>query len=149
MIYKNKTLRSGVFLFVFNRDFSKLLMIKRNDEKRKKYGFDWGAVGGKVEQGEGVVEAGIRDAMEEIGVDLNQSQLKFLHYEHMKKYDEEHPGFIHFSFFYSVILDESVKIKINDESDGFMWFSVKELPASIIDGERIDTILKQAKARQA
>ena len=147
MIYKDKILRTGAFLFIFNRDFSKLLMVKRNEEKRNKYGFDWGAVGGKIEEGEGVIEGALREAREEIGIDLKPSQLKFLHHEHMKKYDEEHPGFIHYSFFYSVILDESAKITINDEADGFCWFPVNELPKSIIDGERIDRIVEQAKRK--
>jgi 8-oxo-dGTP pyrophosphatase MutT (NUDIX family) len=148
MMPKDKILRSGVFLFIFNRDFSKLLMIKRNDEKRKKYGFDWGVVGGKVEQGEGIIEAGMREAKEEIGIDLRQEQLKFLHYEHHERYNKEYPEYKHLGFFYSVVLDESVKIRINDESDEFRWFPINELPSSIIDGERIGGILEQAKARQ-
>ena len=132
-------------MFIFSKDFSKLLMIKRNDEKRKKYGFDWGVVGGKVEPGEMVIEAGVREAKEEIGVALRPEQLKFLHYEHMIEYDKKAPGFVHIIFFYSVVLDENEKITLNDESDEFRWFPVKKLPTSIIDGERIDHIVEQAK----
>ena len=65
----------GVVICIFNRDFSKILLLKRNEEKRNKNKADWGNVGGKVGLGEKLVNACIRETKEEIGVTLNPEKL--------------------------------------------------------------------------
>ena len=42
----------AVFIYIFNAKFNKILLIKRNSEKRMKYGVTWGSVGGKIKFGE-------------------------------------------------------------------------------------------------
>ena len=46
---ENRRFGLGVFCMIFNKDFSKILLVKRNEEKRKKYGADWGNIGGRIE----------------------------------------------------------------------------------------------------
>ena len=131
----------SVFLYIFNKDASKLLMIKRNEGKRKKWGFDWGIIGGIVEPGELSIEAGIREAQEEIGVTLKEQQIRFLFFE-------ERPSAVHtpaVHFFYAIKLDEHLKITINEESDEFKWQPVNSLPESMLDKERIQKVLQILK----
>ena len=51
----------GVLICIFNRAFSKMLLLRRNEEKRKKCGADWGNVGGRVELGELLIDACLRE----------------------------------------------------------------------------------------
>ena len=121
----------SVFLYVFNKDMNKVLLIKRNKEKRKKWGFDWGTIGGKVEPEELLVEAGIREAKEEIGINLNHKRLKFLFFE--ERPSKVHTPAVH--FFYYLILDEKTKITINQESDEYKWFDLNNLPKKMVDSK--------------
>ncbi len=119
----------AVFIFVFNKDQSKILLIKRNEEKRKKFGFDWGNIGGKVEPGEQLLEAAVREINEEIGLETLPERLKFLFFEEAVK-----KGIVsNVHFFYSLSIEENSNLKINHESDEFQWFSLDNLPQSMID----------------
>lgn len=133
----------GVFVCVFNRDFSKILLLKRNKEKREKCGAVWGNVGGRIEPGETSKEACLREIKEEIGLDLDSSKLRLLHIKETPNFSEN----IHaLHFVYATILDERTDIKINHESDEYCWFNMKNLPRSMIDN-RVDIldILKLVK----
>lgn len=132
----------SVFIYIFNKNLNKILLIKRNKEKRKKWGFDWGTIGGKIEHGELSIEAGIREAIEEIGIKLKPEQFKFLFFE-------ERPSKIYtpaVHFFYYLILDEKTKIIVNQESDEYCWFNLSNLPEKMVDSkEHILKILNLAK----
>ena len=132
----------GVFLFVFNRDFSKILLVKRNEEKRNKYGFAWGTIGGKLELGEHSIDGAIREAREEIGVKLKRSELKQLEIIEIPNFTEDCHGF---AFKYGAILDEKTKITTNEESDEYEWFSLGELPKERNKDDNIVAIAKLAK----
>jgi ADP-ribose pyrophosphatase YjhB (NUDIX family) len=124
----------GVIICVFNRDFSKILLLKRNEEKRKKSGADWGNVGGRVEIGEMLIDACLREAREEIGVNLNQEKLKLVEIKETPHMSEVFHA-IH--FVYATILDENEKIILNfdcdNESEDYQWFDLKNLPAKTLD----------------
>lgn len=141
---ENKDMKFSLstFVFIFNKDFSKILLIKRNEEKRKKWGFDWGIVGGKIEPGESSIEAIIREISEEVGLSLKAEQLKLIDCE-------ERPSKIHtpgVHFIYSVIIDEEIEIRLNSESDEYDWFKIEELPTSMADSkEKIISVLEKVK----
>lgn len=127
----------SAFVYILNKEKTKLLMIKRNEAKRNKGGFDWGIIGGRIEPGELSLEAVVRESEEEIGVKINQEQLKFICYE-------ERPSKIHtpaVHFFYTTTISESTYIQINEESDEYEWFPINYLPNSIVDKEKVVKII--------
>ena len=134
----------GVFVFIFNKDFSKVLLIKRNKEKREKYGFAWGTVGGKLELGEHSIDGAIREAREEIGVELKKSAVKMLEVKELPNFTKTVHGF---AFSYGAILDENTKITLNKESDDYKWFNMNYLPEDRIKEDDLVFIAKAAKEK--
>lgn len=133
----------GVFVCIFNKDFSKILLIMRNEEKRKKFGADWGNIGGKVDFGESLIEACIRETREEIGVNLDSKNVELIEVKE-KPFATEIYHTLNFA--YATILDEKEKIIINEESDDYKWFELNNLPEKMIDKkEDIIEIAKKAK----
>ena len=63
---ENRKFGLGVIVCIFNRDFSKMLLLKRNKEKRKLNKADWGNAGGRVELGERLVNACVRETKKKI-----------------------------------------------------------------------------------
>ena len=122
---KIKEFGMAVFICIFNKDLSKVLLVKRNKETRKKYGFDWAIIGGKIELGEHSKEAIIREVKEEINVDISKKDLIFLHVKEVPKwFNIAHVAF----FIYGAILNEDVLIKLNNEFDKYAWFDINNLP---------------------
>lgn len=120
----------GVIVCVFNRDFSKILLLKRNEEKRKRNKADWGNIGGRVELGEKLIETCLREAKEEIGVDLNPEKLKLIEIKETPFLSEIFHA-IH--FVYATILDEKEEINLNNESEEYKWFGIRDLPNKMLD----------------
>ena len=144
---KDRRFGLGVIICIFNKDFSKILLLKRNEEKRKRNKADWGNVGGRVELGEKLIDTCLREAKEEIGVDLNPKNLKLLD---VKETPFLTDVFHAIHFVYVTILDENEKIILNfngvHESDEYKWFNLKELPDKTIDKkEEILKIVAQSK----
>jgi len=115
---------------VFNRDFSKIFLLKRNEEKRNKNKADWGNVGGRVELGEKLIDACIREAKEEIGVNLDPEKLKLIE---IKETPYLTDVFHAIHFVYATTLDENEEITLNEESDECKWFKLEELPDKTLD----------------
>lgn len=135
----------GVFVCIFNKDFSKILLIKRNEEKRKKFGADWGNIGGKLDFGESLIDACIRETKEEIGVTLDSKKVELIEVKE-KPFATEIYHTINFA--YATILDEKEKITINEESDEYKWFELTNLPEKMLDKkEDIIEIAKKAKKK--
>lgn len=128
----NKRFGLGVFVCIFNKDFSKILLLKRNKEKREKWGADWGNIGGVLEFGEKSNEACIREAKEEIGVELKDENLKLLEIVEMPNFTENVHGF---KFIYATTIDENEKITINPESDEYHWFNLNNLLNNALDSK--------------
>ncbi|MBU2522994.1 MAG: NUDIX hydrolase [Nanoarchaeota archaeon] len=140
---ENKRFGLGVFVCVFNRDFSKIMLILRNEEKRKKWNADWGNVGGKIEFREKSIDACIREAKEEMGVELKAENLRIIEVKETPYFHEIVHG-IH--FIYATTLDEDEKITINEEAEGYKWFDLNNLPDRMIDKkEDILRIARKAK----
>jgi 8-oxo-dGTP pyrophosphatase MutT (NUDIX family) len=122
----------GVVVCVFNRDFSKILLLKRNEEKRKKFGADWGNIGGRIEFGELSIQAGVREASEETGLKLNPEDLMLIE---VKERPNHYANVHGVQFIYFIALDENQQININHESDEYKWFDINKLPDKMIDSK--------------
>ena len=64
--------KNYVVIMLFNKDYSKLLLIKRN---KKPYKGCWNGIGGKIENDETPLEAAKRECMEETGISINNPKL--------------------------------------------------------------------------
>ena len=134
----------STFVCIFNKDFSKILLIKRNQQKREKYGIHWANIGGKVEFGELSIDACIREANEEAGLKLNKSDLKLVL---VKETPRPSITGIIYHFFYVINLPETIKITLNEESDEYAWFDINKLPEKM-PNDNIPEIIRLAKAKQ-
>jgi ADP-ribose pyrophosphatase YjhB (NUDIX family) len=120
--------RSGAFICVFNKTFSKILLLRRNEEKRG----EWGNVGGAVEPGETPVQACMREAKEEIGISLKPEDLAFICTK-MAPYSGPHRFT---SYFYAASIDENTRISLDHESRGYAWFDIEKLPERMMDPKK-------------
>ncbi|MEM4230874.1 MAG: NUDIX hydrolase, partial [Candidatus Pacearchaeota archaeon] len=103
----------GVVVIIFNKDFSKILLLKRNKEKRERNKADWGNIGGKVEWGEKLKDAAIREVLEESNICLDSSKLYLAEIKEFTK-NPINPNVHFLQFIYVTIIDENSKIKINE-----------------------------------
>jgi ADP-ribose pyrophosphatase YjhB (NUDIX family) len=115
----------GAFACVFNKDFSKVLLLLRNAQTRAREGADWGNVGGKVEFRETTMQACIREVREEIGVDMKPSDLRLIYVIETPNFK---PHIQAIDFIYAATMDESQIIKLDSESERFEWFEISNLP---------------------
>jgi len=135
----------GVFTCIFNKDYSKILLLYRNAKKRARWGADWGNIGGLVEFGETSLQAAIREAYEEIGIKFKPSDLKLIYVKETLNF-MPHIQAVH--FVYAVTLDENAEIKLNAhtktlESESYKWFPMNELPERMLDKK--EDIIKWSK----
>ncbi len=143
MTEKERKFGLGVLILFFNKDFSKILLLKRNEEKRKRNKADWGLVGGRVELGEKLVDSCIRECKEEIGVNLKPKDLTFIDIKENPFLTEVHHAVW---FIYFAKLNEKEKIILNAESDESGWFSIEKLPERMIDSpESIRKLVQKAR----
>ena len=115
----------GVFLYVFSQDLTKVLLLKLNEIKRKKFNATWGNVGGKINLGETSLDACVREAEEEIGIQPDIKETKLL-------YVREIPNFfngIHaVQFVYGTTIKEQAPIRLGEELESYQWFELNNLP---------------------
>lgn len=125
----------GTFVCFFNKDYTKIMLLYRNAEKRAKWGADWGNVGGVVEFGETSMQGAIREVFEETGLKLKQEDLKLIAIKETLNF-MPHLQAIH--VVYSTTIKENAAIKLNAhaktlESESYKWFDVDNLPERMLD----------------
>ncbi len=135
---KKDTCGLGTYACVFNRGFTKVLLLKRNAKKRKMWGATWGNVGGKVEFGETSRQACAREMREEIGLSVRPSDLILME---VREFPHFRPHVFGISFIYAVSISERSRIRLNaaadtPESDAYQWFDIDRLPDSMLDTRR-------------
>ena len=65
-------MKKFVVIFLFTKDYKKVLMVKRN---KPPYKDCWNGIGGKIEGGENEIQAAIRECYEETGIQLQNPKL--------------------------------------------------------------------------
>lgn len=64
--------KNYVVVMLFNKEYNKLLLVKRN---KKPYKNCWNGVGGKIEEGETFIDAAKRECLEEVNISLSNPRL--------------------------------------------------------------------------
>jgi len=103
---------------IFNQDKSKIFITKRPDDKHK--GGYWEFPGGKVELGESVEHAMVRELEEEIGIQVTQQSL----FEHLE-YDYPDKS-LKFDF---ILVTDFDGEPYGREGQQGMWVSIEQLKA--------------------
>lgn len=112
-----------------------LLMLRKSDKlllmRRANTGYEDGKYcfpGGHVEKGEEVTKAMIREAKEEIGIDIKYDDLILKHILNRKVKDNAYIDFI----FECRNWEGTPIIMEKDHSDELKWFNLDELPENVI-----------------
>ncbi len=122
--------QDAIILFIFNEDNSKILMLNRV----KKFGFDWGYMCGKVEEGEDIENALNREVREELGIKLEK--VVFL-----KKKELNKDGETFFHYYFKTNLLENTKLYLQkEEINEAKWFLLNELPKIRAPDDPIDFV---------
>lgn len=117
--------RVAVYLLLINE--GKILLQRRFNTGWNDGNYTIGA-SGHMEKGESIMQAMVREAQEETGIDLKEEDLKVVHTMH--RHIEEHE-YIDF-FITAQKYDGEIKIGEPDRIDELVWFPLDELPENII-----------------
>jgi len=114
----------GVGALVYARDTNRYLFLLRNNSK---HAGSWGIAGGKVDPGETVIQALIREIREEIGCDY--ADQKFIPLE---TFTAENQKFVYYTFVVGV--DREFTPVLNSEHRGYCWVYLEDHPRPLHPG---------------
>lgn len=98
---------------------NEILLQKRSRQKRTNPN-KWGICGGKVDLNETPIDAGVRETLEEIGINLNKEELKFLSMDTNEK--------MHFTVYYIRKNIDINECKLQEEElEEVKYFKIEEL----------------------
>jgi len=121
-------IRIGVGLILNNKN--KLILEKRVDCK------NWGLIGGRVEVGESIEDAALRECFEETSIKIKKEKLKLLGiYSDINQYRIiNYPDncFHAIDVIFSYQVDKNVVLKKSDESIEVKFFKISDLPIDIV-----------------
>lgn len=112
-----------------------LIMIRRGNEvllmKRFNTGYEDGKYcfpGGHVEKGEEIKKAAIREAKEEIGIDIEEDKVNVIHVFNRKVKDNAYIDFILECHEWK----GNIRIMEKDKADEIKWFDIDNMPNNVI-----------------
>lgn len=140
-VFQNRTIRRGdtfkdgeyyVSCEVWFKNSKGEMLVTLRAENKKAGGL-WEFVGGGVLAGETTAQATVREVKEEIGIDITESELTFLHEYRQRNY---------FMDIYLVNKDINIKDMVLDtnETQDAKWVSEKELQSMIENQEFVRSV---------
>ena len=114
----------GVGALVYVRSTNRYLFLLRN---KSKHSGSWGIVGGKVDPGETVIQALVREIVEEIGQDFTNR--KFIPLE---TFTSDNKKFVYYTFL--VTVEEEFVPVLNNEHRGYCWVELQDHPKPLHPG---------------
>jgi 8-oxo-dGTP pyrophosphatase MutT (NUDIX family) len=111
---------------------ARILLLHRQENKSQ--GNKWGIPGGKVSKGESLVQAVLREALEETGYDFSKQQVQFLKTVFIEHNERDH---IIYHMFRTKMNFNPADVRINfNEHKGFTWITPQEaLKMNLMDDE--------------
>ncbi len=116
---------------IFNPE-GKLLLVQSH-----KFHGKWVVPGGHIEVGERMVDAVVREAKEETGLDVYDPQ--FIFFQEFIQ-DEAFWQKMHFIFFDFALKTDSSAVVLNDEAEAYKWVTLEEALKMDVDPYTINAI---------
>jgi 8-oxo-dGTP diphosphatase len=107
--------KNYVVIMLFNKEYDKILLVKRN---KKPYKDCWNGIGGKIEEGETPIAAARRECMEETNISMNNPKLLVTYV-----YPEDNP--MNSNTRLNVIYDSVNETSVDDNEEGhYEWKNI-------------------------
>ena len=134
--------KQGVGALIYSNSTKRFLFLLRDGAK---YAGSWGLVGGKINDGERVIEALHREIIEEIAVDLSANKLIPI-----ETFTSDNHKFVYYTFLISV--NEEFVPTLNSEHRGYCWVGLEDHPRPLHPGVfkmfKFEVIFDKIKALQ-
>ena len=121
--YNLKTTHA-VGIWFYSQSTNRYLYLLRNDTKHPD---SWGLAGGKIESGESIMAAMVRECEEELG-----SMPDYIKLMPLEKFTSADNGFVYNTFF--CIVSDEFKPILNDEHLGYAWVDAGSWPKPLHPG---------------
>ena len=110
--------KNYVVIMLFNKNYDKLLLVKRN---KKPYKGCWNGIGGKIENNETPYEAAIRECMEKTGILITKPKL-------LVTYVYPEDNVMNSNTRLNVIYDCVEEIDVKDNEEGhYKWKNIESV----------------------
>ncbi len=136
--------RNSAKAIIFDRVTKKLLLIEHLGQDGTYFTFP----GGGQEHGENLVEAVVRECIEEIGTSVEVDKLVFVrdYVARNHEFAKDHPDFHEVEFYFLCSLETSSNAKMGATPDktqiGIRWIPVSEVPESPIYPKTLRPLLR-------
>jgi len=124
---------SAVFPVILSEDEQKILLHLRQNTGYQDGKWDT-AASGHVDEGESAKQATIRECKEEIGIDVNINDLKFIHMSH--HFSESGRTYYHIYFIVNSYTGIPT-IMEPDKATDLKWFNLSDLPDNMVPCRKI------------
>jgi 8-oxo-dGTP pyrophosphatase MutT (NUDIX family) len=114
----------GVGALIYSKSTNRYLFLLRNKHRQAGY---WGIAGGKIDSGETVIQALVREIQEEVGQDYTSK--KFIPLE---TFTADNEKFVYYTFLATV--DQEFVPTLNEEHRGYCWVELNDHPKPLHPG---------------